>query len=180
MNASGAIVYFLNKNISDLITHAATVVRGNTSRNMLNVNCALLRPNAVLPQKGTAGSAGYDITSCISCVIQSRECKKIPTGISLDFPPNTFGRIADRSSVVLDLNLHVVGGIIDNDFIGEICVLIMNFGSRDVEVESGTRIAQIIFEQYVNIDRFNVVQQLTTTSTRAASGFGSTGRRWQI
>ena len=49
----------------------------------------LLRGNAVLPARGSAGAAGYDLCATSNCVIPSRGKGTIETGWVVSLPPGT-------------------------------------------------------------------------------------------
>jgi dUTP pyrophosphatase len=65
-------------------------------------------------------------------------------------------------------------GTIDEDYRGEVKVILANLGSDPFEVRRGERIAQLV-PAPVQKASFSVVDQLSDTS-RGAGGFGSTGR----
>ena len=64
-------------------------------------------------------------------------------------------------------------GTIDEDYRGEIGVIVLNSGSEPFLVERGTRIAQAVLAP-VSRAVWNEVRSLEVT-TRNAGGFGSTG-----
>lgn len=70
-----------------------------------------------LHSSGTPGSAGYDISSLRSCVIEAHSTKTISTGLMLGFPPNTYGVLVGRSSLAAR-GVDVTGGLLDNDYCG--------------------------------------------------------------
>ena len=69
----------------------------------------LLRGNAVLPARGSAGAAGYDLCAASNCVIPSRGKGTIETGLVVSLPPGTYVRIAPRSGLAIR-NFINVGG----------------------------------------------------------------------
>jgi dUTP pyrophosphatase len=64
-------------------------------------------------------------------------------------------------------------GTIDEDYRGEISVLMINLGAEPFTVERGMRIAQAVFARYEQV-QWNEVETLAA-SDRGAGGFGSTG-----
>ena len=49
-----------------------------------------LRDNAMLPVRGTAGVAGYDISAASGCVIPAHGKGSVDTGLAVLFPPGTY------------------------------------------------------------------------------------------
>lgn len=50
--------------------------------------------NAQIPQRATSGSVGYDLKSVEDVIIPSRGRKLVNTGIKIQVPLETYGRIA--------------------------------------------------------------------------------------
>jgi hypothetical protein len=50
-------------------------------------------PNAILPTRGTLGSAGWDLYSTESTVLTPGQRQLVDTGISIEIPPGTYARI---------------------------------------------------------------------------------------
>ena len=70
--------------------------------------------------------------------------------------------------------INVGVGVIDEDYTGLVKVLLFNHGDSDFQIHAGDRIAQLILER-ISTPTVLQVNSLDTT-TRASSGFGSTGR----
>ena len=66
----------------------------------LRVKC--LRDNAVLPVRGTAGAAGYDISAASGCVIPAHGNGSVDTGLAVSLPPGTYTQIAPQSGLLED------------------------------------------------------------------------------
>ena len=133
----------------------------------------LLSPSAVVPTRGTPGSAGYDLYSIADAVIPSRGRVLVPTGIKIAVPDGYYGRIAPRSGLALKQGIETGAGVVDSDYRGEISVLLLNHSDVDVSISSGSRIAQIILTKIITPDVV-VCDSLDSTS-RGENGFGSTG-----
>ena len=65
--------------------------------------------------------------------------------------------------------------MIDEDYRGEVFVLLFNHAETEYKVAEGDRIAQLILERIVTPQAVEV-QSMAETS-RGAGGFGSTGKR---
>ena len=135
------------------------------------VNIKKLSENAKIPSKARNTDAGYDLTSVESYELKPGERKAFKTDIAMAIPHNLYGRIAPRSGLALKKGIDVLGGVIDNSYRGEILVALINLGQEPIKIESGDKIAQIIFENYTNLN-FELVDNLDDTS-RGSSGFGS-------
>lgn len=97
------------------------------------------------------------------------------TGLRVAVPPGHVGLVCPRSGLALRLGLTVANapGIIDEDFRGELCVLLVNLGEGDVPLARGMRIAQLVV---VPVARATVLEAPDLPpSGRGFGGFGSTG-----
>ena len=72
----------------------------------LRVQC--LRETAVIPQRSTQGSAGYDISAACSCVIPSKGKGVVQTGLAGSLPLGVYARIAPRSGLAVKKFIDVV------------------------------------------------------------------------
>ena len=103
--------------------------------------------NAILPVRGSTGAAGYDLVAAQSAVVPERGKLLVKTGLSSSMPTGCYGRIAPRSGLALKKFIDVGAGVIDEDYRGEIGVVLFNFGNDDFEVNMGDKVAQLIFEK---------------------------------
>lgn len=83
------------------------------------------------------------------------------------------GRIAPRSGLAAKHFIDTGAGVIDEDYRGEVKVLLFNHAETDFEIKEGDRIAQLVLER-IATPAVVEVQELAE-STRGAGGFGSTG-----
>ena len=97
---------------------------------------------------------------------------KIPIGWAMQPPIDHFIRIQSRSGLA-SKGIFVEAGIVDEDFRGEIQVVLYNSTDEPFTVASGDKIAQIEIRPYKQA-RFDIVKELSDT-IRGANGFGSTG-----
>ena len=133
--------------------------------------------NAVVPVYATDGSAGADLHACIDAplVLKAGEVMMVSTGLSMEIEKGYEVQIRSRSGLAAKNGLFVLNSpaTIDEDFRGEIKVILANFSKTDFVIENGMRIAQMVLAKYDKAD-FVVVNELTDT-TRGFGGFGSTG-----
>ena len=82
----------------------------------------LMDDDAIIPTRASKRSAGLDLYSNIDVNIEVVSIKKINTGICISLPENSYGSIRDKSSLEAK-GLLTLGGVIDNDYTGEIIVI---------------------------------------------------------
>ena len=131
-----------------------------------------------LPTYATAGAAGMDLLAAVgdAVTIQPGGRALIPTGLAVALPPGHELQIRPRSGLALRHGIVLPNspGTIDEDYRGEVGVIVLNAGSEPFVVERGMRIAQAVLAPVLR-----AVWQETDTlddTARAAGGFGSTGR----
>ena len=137
-----------------------------------------LHKDSIVPKKGSPLAAGYDLFCYTDkdIIIESMGKSKIPTGISVQLPHNTYGRIAPRSGLTWKQFLDVGAGVVDEDYRGEVLVILFNFSKDNVTIKNGDKIAQFIVERIMPTDPviYEPDQELSETK-RGEKGFGSTG-----
>ena len=145
----------------------------------MDIKIKRLTNSAIIPSLGTKFSAGVDLSADITekILIKPHEVVKIPTGIAIELPKNTFGAIYARSGLATTQGLRPANctGVIDSDYRGEIVVALYNDSKNTRIIEPGQRIAQIVVIPYISIN-FLEVDNLSETG-RGVGGFGSTGTR---
>ena len=102
----------------------------------------LINDNAIIPTGASKGSAGLDLYSSIDACIEIGSIKKISTRICASLPKNSYGSIRDKSSLAAK-GLLTLGGVIDNDYTGEI-IIIMTSLIESIKIKQGQKIAQLI------------------------------------
>lgn len=136
---------------------------------------AKIHPDAIIPRKGTAGSAGYDLHALDEVNIPPHDQVIVPTGLMIEIPEDTYARIAPRSGLAVNHRLHVMAGVVDASYRGEIKVVLANLGNEPVHLPRNGRIAQLILERIATDDFVEVPAEELTQTERGAGGFGSTG-----
>lgn len=137
-----------------------------------------LHPLAVVPQRMTPGSAGYDLGACFeaeSMTLAPLQRELVPTGWALALPPGCEGQVRPRSGLALRHGVTVLNapGTIDADYRGELKVLLVNLGTEPFVIRRGERIAQLVLASTTTA-RWVETAQLSVAERRG--GFGSTGR----
>ena len=136
------------------------------------------KSNNPLPAYAHAGDAGMDIRAFINkpITLNPGERALIGTGIFLQIPRGFECQVRSRSGLAIKYGVCVLNspGCIDSCYTGEVGVILINLGQEDFVINSGDRIAQLIFSVVAEITKFEVVDVLDETD-RGALGFGSTG-----
>lgn len=126
-----------------------------------------------LPKRETEGSAGYDLrASQGTYLLMPGDRGLIETGFAWQIPPGWVGMIRPRSGLACRQGLHVMAGVIDSDYRGEVKVLLVNLGDRAIEIKPGDRIAQMVVTVF-NANELHEVSELDDFDR--GGGFGSTG-----
>ncbi len=129
-----------------------------------------------IPHYMTPGSAGLDLLANESVVIGAGEWVKVCCGFSMAIPIGYEGQVRPRSGMAWKSGVTVLNapGTIDADYRGLVQVILINHGSRNYQVERGSRIAQLIISPVLHA-QLSRVESLEETE-RAQGGFGHTGR----
>ena len=137
-----------------------------------------LHKDSLVPKKGSPLAAGYDLYCYTDkdIIIESMGKSRIPTGISVQLPHNTYGRVAPRSGLTWNKFLDVGAGVVDEDYRGEVLVILFNFSKENVTIKNGDKVAQLIVERIMPTEPiiYEPDQELSETK-RGGKGFGSTG-----
>lgn len=130
---------------------------------------------AVLPSRATDGSAGYDLTAVEPHIILPGHRAIVSTGLALEIPKGTYGRVAPRSGLAVKSGIQVGAGVVDSDYRGEVKVVLFNHDLHNTfEIKPGYRIAQLVLEKIECPPVEEIVEELQDTQ-RGDGGFGSTG-----
>lgn len=131
-----------------------------------------------LPKYETAGAAGMDVLANIKeCVtLKPGERKLIPSGIKVELPGGWALDVRPKSGLALKKGVTVLNtpGLIDEDYRGEIGVILINHGNEDFTVNPSDKIAQLTLAK-VNKISWTMVDELGDTE-RGEGGYGSTGK----
>ncbi|GEB37458.1 deoxyuridine 5'-triphosphate nucleotidohydrolase [Gluconacetobacter liquefaciens] len=130
-----------------------------------------------LPGYATAGAAGMDLLAAVRepVVLAPGARLLVPTGLCIALPPGYELQIRPRSGLALKhgITLPNTPGTIDEDYRGEIGIILLNTGDAPLDITRGMRIAQAVLAPVVRV-AWQETESLDETS-RASGGFGSTG-----
>ena len=82
----------------------------------------------------TSGSAGYDLHSSEETLIAPHSRQLTATGFAISVPTGTYGRIAPRSGMSVKYSIDVGAAVIDEDYTGEVKVLLINHSDKDYQI----------------------------------------------
>jgi dUTP pyrophosphatase len=132
-----------------------------------------------LPAYATAGAAGMDLLAAVGAplTIPPGGRALVPTGLRIALPPGHELQVRPRSGLALKngITMPNAPGTVDEDYRGELQVILMNAGAEPFVVERGMRIAQAVLAP-VTRGTWREVESLPDSS-RGEGGFGSTGIR---
>ncbi|KAM7354194.1 deoxyuridine triphosphatase [Cochliomyia hominivorax] len=134
---------------------------------------AMLTEHAFEPVKGSERAAGFDLRSPYDVTVPSRGKAIVKTDLQIQVPNGSYGRVAPRSGLAVKNFIDVGAGVIDEDYRGNLGVVLFNHSEVDFEVKRGDRIAQLICER-IFYPELEQVDELDDTK-RGNAGFGSTG-----
>jgi len=140
-----------------------------------DVKIKKLNFRAKTPEYKTPGSSGCDVFACENVVLYPGSRGLVPTGLVIEMPDGFECQVRPRSGLALNHGVTVFNspGTCDNDFRGEIKILLFNSTSRTYEIKIGDRIAQLIFAPVCQAS-FEDKNDLSETQ-RGEGGWGSSG-----
>ena len=146
----------------------------------MNVDVKIVnKSNHQLPSYATAGSAGMDLKANTDVPVSLKPMERylFPTGMHIQLPEGYEAQIRPRSGLAAKYGITVTNapGTIDEDFVGQIMVSLINLSTDTVVIYPGDRIAQMIVSKYEKVT-WEEVAALEETE-RGDGGFGSTGRK---
>lgn len=133
----------------------------------LSDNCITLNPDVEV--RNISGNENGPIQRV---GIAPHSTVKIPTGWAFQPPEGYMLQILQRSGLA-SKGLIPIGGILDNDYVGEIVVILLNTTDDYIKINNGDKIAQMALRKYDQAE-FELVDELDSTE-RGNGAFGSTG-----
>lgn len=140
----------------------------------LEIKLKKLVEHADIPERASAGAAGFDLVAIDYRYDQHNGFHEYGTGLAIELPPGYEAQIRPRSSISkTSLILVNSPGTIDADYRGELIVRFKTLDNRENLYSVGDRIAQLVIQEVPQIT-FKEVDKLGSTD-RGSGGFGSTG-----
>ena len=141
-----------------------------------------LSSEARLPEKNNDSDSGYDFFVLkdegwggpSSYTLKTGERKLFSTGIALELPDGYGMLLKDRSGLSVKEGLHVLAGVIDNGYRGEVKICLTNISNIAVRISDGQKIAQGVLHQ-VPVCKVKEIKDHLSETKRGDKGFGSSG-----
>ncbi len=133
-----------------------------------------------LPAYETSSSAGMDLRAYLPegpITLKPMQRTLVPTGLFMEIPEGYEGQVRPRSGLAIKNGITVLNtpGTIDADYRGEVKIILINLSDTDFVINSGERVAQIVFAKCEQMKVANV--ETLSETERGAGGFGHTGRK---
>lgn len=168
---------------------------------VINVGFKRLTDDAIIPTKAHPTDSGYDLYANEDVIIEPGETSIVKTGIAVELPKGFEAQVRPRSGITAKTKLRVQLGTIDQDYRGEIGVIVDNINSFSTDnlvslltytdgktgldnngdlygegtylIRKGEKIAQLVVQHLPQIIAEEVYNLEETE--RGDAGFGSTG-----
>ena len=108
-------------------------------------------------------------------VLKTGETIAVPTNICFDLPHNIECQCRPRSGLTSQ-GITVGWGTVDEDYRGDVGIIITNTSGEDFIIKSGERIAQIYFNRKTKVILEDHTGEEISKTERGDAGFGSTGK----
>ena len=135
----------------------------------------LLEQGGQLPIRGNVGDAGFDIFVSEDTVIPANSFHLVPSSIRIQLPDDMWYLILGRSSTSNKRGLIVIPAVIDAGYRGPLYANIFNPQPRDILVEAGDRLVQIVPFDLLAHRLSPAPVDALDVSDRGENGFGSSG-----
>lgn len=140
----------------------------------MRVKVKKMHPAAMMPTKGTAGSAGFDLYATSKDFDRKSGTWVYGTGLAFEIPAGHVGYVFPRSSICrTGSRMSNCVGVIDSDYRGEVR-LVFDYRGPAGGYEIGDRVGQMVIMKVPAVE-YVEAEELTETE-RGNGGYGSTGR----
>jgi dUTP pyrophosphatase len=109
-------------------------------------------------------------------VLKPQDRVHVKTGLFLEIPVGYEAQIRPRSGLAINKGVTILNspGTIDDDYRGEVCIILINFSNENFVIKDGERICQMVISKHEKAEWIKVDGLLETE--RGAGGFGHTGK----
>ena len=154
---------------------------------MIEIKVKKLSPNAVVPKYAHPTDTGFDLYTSEDVLLDPHSTGIAKTGLAFELPAGWGVMLRNRSGITVkgcpiilptdgttvNVPVTVFIGTLDEDYRGEIGIMVRNESKHTIIIPKGTKLAQGVLEK-VHQATFTLVEELSNT-TRGNGGFGSTG-----
>lgn len=100
----------------------------------LEIGFKRLSDNAILPTKAHATDSGFDLFAAQDVIIAPGETVVVPTDIAVQLPQDYEAQVRPRSGITSKTKLRVQLGTIDEQYRGNIGVIVDNIAQKEIEM----------------------------------------------
>jgi len=128
---------------------------------------------------------GIDVRSKYEVTLYPKSVKTINTDLQLAIPEGFWIKIDGRSGLASKHGIFPIAGDVDEDYTGEVKVILANLGDEKYVIQKGEKIAQLIICKNYNSE-FEIKEvknekewekiELKKLENRGNKGLGSTGK----
>ena len=122
-----------------------------------------------MPMKVTHGSVGYDLWLSCDITLRQGTITKLDTGVRVVIPSGYAGVIHAKSGLVME-GIITITGIIDEDFHGEIGLMMHNMTETDYKVLKENPLAQLVVYKVDRLPVSYCASGHTSPKSRFTSG----------
>lgn len=126
-----------------------------------------------LPKSAYEGDAGIDVYHAYDdTTIPAKTIKQFKLGFAVEIETDEVLIMSERSGQALFQGLTSIGNIIDSNYRGEISIILYNTLDRDITVNNGDKIGQMIVCKLGNRN-IEVVEELSDSDRGSKAHFSS-------
>lgn len=123
-----------------------------------------LSENAILPTKDESLLHGYNLYTTCDVTVPGSGKVQMATDLAFLFPHGIFGRIFPRYYPVWKYSIQIGEGIINEEFKGNLKIMLYNMSKYDVYIPKGRKIARLIIEKIiepplVEVNSFDITEK---------------------
>lgn len=133
----------------------------------------MLDRDAKMPTRAHEADAGYDLYARSAGIVPGHGCFKFDTGVHIEIPAGYVGFLKSKSGLNVKHGI-VSEGVIDSGYTGSIVVKLYNHHSKEVFIEAGQKISQLVILPIITPELVEV--PILEETERGSNGFGSTGK----
>lgn len=133
-----------------------------------------LDPRAVIPAYAHEGDSGMDIRALEDGIVFHKSMLAVGTGIAAVIPEGCELQVRPRSGLAFKHGVYTVLGTVDQNYTGEIRVLLHNTTSMPFAFKAGDRVAQLVLAHVARAEIEETTDEIAD-ERRGDAGFGSTG-----
>ena len=136
----------------------------------MKIKVKKLHKAAKLPTHGHPGDAGMDFYCAEEVIFPAHKQERVHTGVSIEIQDGYVGLVWDKSSISFNLGLKSMGGVIDAGYRGEIIMNLLNVTDKEVKLEKGHKVAQMLIQKFEHCDILEVSELSETVRGEGREG----------